>query len=540
VGLQLGRRLFIAGVAIAVAVAVAAPAFVFGVYLPSFVTRDGAVDRSRCARAALAPPAAQGRLVVFIVDGLGYRYARALPALRWLVEEAAMRPLTVSFPSYTTPALLSFTTGLGPRDSGVRLNAPTRSAAAGLDHLGAAARDAGRPIVWFDAGWQPFGEIMQVEPEALWRGRRAAEASAFVTPAAPLRVVYFGDVDAEGHKHGEASPPFARAAAEAARLIARQRAALDPARDRLLVVSDHGHRPDGGHGGVEPAILEATFALWGAEVRRGAELDARPAADVAATIAALAGIATPACNLGRPMLDALDVDDAARARRYAEPYAQGAGLACSLEPGPGCDGVAETSARLAAGEGAALAGAEAWFEGWRRARDARLDADEGWARWLRSGVAALGLVALGLVARRRGVLPPPAAWIIPLVLLAVFAAFLGVRGYRVTFSRMPEQADFVRDALLGGVLSVAAAVAISVRLRAPLAGIAALAGVVGPFVCLVAYAGIGTHTVRPPFAGLVVILSSPALIGASLAGVILLLRERINDARRRGAGGPPG
>jgi hypothetical protein len=238
------------------------------------------------------------------------------------------------------------------------------------------------------------------------------------------------------------------------------------------------------------------------------------------------------------MLDALEADGATRARLYAPAYAQGATLACALAPRDGCDGVAVTAARLGAGDAGALAAAERWFEGWRSARERELAAAAAWRGGLRVGVVGALLLALGVAARRGGFWPPRVAWATPALLFATYAAFLAVRGYRLTFSKMPQQADFVRDATLASICAVAAALAFSYRVRAPASGIATLAGVVAPFACCAAWAGIDHASLRPPFAGLAVILAAPALVAAAVAAVVMLLRERVSGARPRASAAP--
>lgn len=463
---------------LAVALTLATPAFVFGVYLPRFVTADGALDRQLCARSELSPPPPPGHLTVAIVDGLGFDYARALPELAWLREAGAIRPLAVEFPTYTTPALLSFVTGVGPRMSGVRLNAPTGAVTRDLDNLRAAAESVGRPIDFFDGGWAPFGEIMFTDASVLWRGRRALEAAPFVSRSPrSLRFLYMGDVDEAGHEHGEASAAFRAASVRVARRLERLFALLGPD-DRLLVASDHGHLPSGGHGGVEPAIARATFAVLGRDARSGSELDLRPLDDVASTVAVLAGIPTPACNVGRPMLDMFDLAEPTRRALETPALAQRDALVAKIPP-PASDG-----------------------------------------RFFR--LAVLGLVVLGVGARARRHLPSPSAWLAPLALTLGYVGFLAARGYRLTFSKMPQQPDFIRDASIGAAIGIALALVLARRTRG--ADLAALAGSALPLFAMTAWVGFDHHVVPTPYVGLALILWSPTAIAASLVAAIVALR----------------
>ncbi len=470
----------VAIIAAAIMVMVAAPWFVFGVHLPRFVTADGALDRRLCARSVLPVSPPPGHVTVLIVDGLGFAYAMALPELAWLREAAAMRPLDVTYPSFTTPALLSFVTGVGPAESGIRLNAPTTTVTADLDNLRAAAAAMARPIDFFDGGWKPFGEIMFADDEVLWKGRRAMETAAFVSrPERSLRFVYFGDVDEAGHTHGEASPEFRAAAIQASRHLWRFYVRLQP-NDRLLVVSDHGHLASGGHGGVEPEILRATFALLGRDARRGEVLAARPIDDVASTIATLAGVPTPACNRGRPMLDMLHLEPAIQAQLVAPALDQQRRLAAKIAPAP-----AVHPAR-------------------------------------RLGIAVLFTLALAGAIRHRW--PPWSSWLTPLAFAGGYLGYLAIRGYRLTFSKMPPQPVFIADAIVACLIGVCLALGYAYRRNIAQADVAVLLGAAAPMLWMAAWVGVDPHVVPPPYVGLALILWSPALVASALMALVMVAR----------------
>src|SRR5690606_16723871 len=81
----------------ALAVLVGAPCYVFGLYLPRFVTGQASIARAPGKRSALAVPEAPRSLLLVIVDGLGYRFMRELPELAWLRERGTIRPLWTAF-----------------------------------------------------------------------------------------------------------------------------------------------------------------------------------------------------------------------------------------------------------------------------------------------------------------------------------------------------------------------------------------------------------------------------------------------------------
>src|SRR6185369_3515274 len=96
--------------------------------------------------------------------------------------------------------------------------------------------------------------------------------------------------------------------------------------------SDHGHRARGGHGGVEPEVLGAVFVAAGAGLEHGRRLPPARMRDLASTLALLGALPVPRDNLGAPMLDALALPGAERARRLAPVWRQRARADAALDP----------------------------------------------------------------------------------------------------------------------------------------------------------------------------------------------------------------
>jgi hypothetical protein len=548
-----GRGFTLVLLAVALAGALGAPLYVYALFLPRFITADVALADVDLRRSPLPPPAhAGGRTVLIMVDGLGWEYARGLAALDELRGRAATRPVWVEYPSFTAAALVTLATGLPPRDSGVRFNGSVARASRRLDGLIAVAADAGRRTHVLSDGYGPFAEMLLADGAFV----ESAPLAAILAPlrarpwwpetagrwgAGEIVLLYFGEVDEAGHEGGAVSVGHRRAAERAAAVVRRWTEALDLERDWLLVVADHGQLDDRGHGGVEPSIRRAFFAIAGPEARRGVELDERPFLDVAATLATVAGLSTPAGSFGLPMLDLFDWEPERRARALAAPFDQAVRALATLE-GRRDDGRVEASrfepltARLLAGHAGAMAPAEALVDTLRRERERSL---EGAARRASLARLALFLVLLGVlawaVARRfrpaLGDLVPPALF------GGAYALWLGVRGYRATFSKMPPQHEFLRDATLALACAIAVTAAASLlgrnERRAP---VALLAGVLAPYAGLVAWLGFDRASLPPPYAGVVVLLAAPAVTGAAVCAVALeLLRLRAAARRARAA-----
>ncbi len=115
--------------------------------------------------------------------------------------------------------------------------------------------------------------------------------------------------------------------------------------------------------------------------------------DVASTLAVLGGLRPPSSNLGRPMLDALGLDDEQNSFLLAGPFDEAAHFLCRLHPGPRCAEIDPLVARLHKPDPTAWEEAVSLHAELSRDRDRDLDARTGAGRPLRLGVTA-ALIAL--------------------------------------------------------------------------------------------------------------------------------------------------
>ncbi|GIG66875.1 alkaline phosphatase family protein [Phytomonospora endophytica] len=117
--------------------------------------------------------------------------------------------------------------------------------------------------------------------------------------------VYFGQVDIVGHNSGAASQTYlneiARIDGYIGRLVAAVNARPTRAQEswRIIVTTDHGHTPGGGHGGNSPDERTTFVLLTGDGITRAAPKTTR-LVDVAATALAHLGVAAPSTADGRP------------------------------------------------------------------------------------------------------------------------------------------------------------------------------------------------------------------------------------------------
>lgn len=510
---------------------------------PSWNTPHTALEGRGHARSEVRPaPALARRVALVIVDGLSFDHARRMPELAALREEGALRMLTAHEPTFTGPNITAMMTGLAPRESGVRLNGPG-AGTNGLDDVAHAAWDAGVFVRVRSRTYAPFDRLTRPPPQAdVARGRarplfdweleRMRPPSAEPGTATGLDLVYFGDVDDAGHRFGAASDAYAKAAVRAAAFLERVASTLDPQRDLLLVASDHGHLPGGGHGGAEAPVRRAMLLAWGGPVRRGVELEPRPIRDLASTIAIAVGAHAPSSNQGSPMIDLFDLDERAAAEHVLEPFDQATSFLCGGEEASACAHVEHARGELERGYGARdavdLVGEIA------RERDRASDEAEIRALRRRLGgglVVAAALLALSRVGGFARPTPRPAA-ALAVAVGATYGGALAALGYRLTLSAMRPAPDFARDAAIASLLAVGAGVAAASRVRPALSDLLFLA--LAPFFAFVpiaAAAGADPRALPHPLASVLELLGAPLVCACGATSVVLALVREVKLVR---------
>jgi hypothetical protein len=211
-----------------------------------------------------APPGSPGvgpaaRMRVLLIDGLDLPTARQLPALGRLCAAGSDLQIDVGFPTVSLPVQSVLWTGLTQQQSGLwyrvtGLPQPLRHAAP--------ARLPGSVAVTEEQAYiaGSFGF------DRLWPGTGSFEQAAADETAAgsPLVFVHLLRVDKAGHKHGASSAEYRHVAGEADALLDRLLGVAPPSQGvRWLVLSDHGQRARGGHGGGEPDIRMVRACLAG-------------------------------------------------------------------------------------------------------------------------------------------------------------------------------------------------------------------------------------------------------------------------------------
>jgi Type I phosphodiesterase / nucleotide pyrophosphatase len=169
-----------------------------------------------------------------------------------------------------------------------------------------------------------------------------------------LVLIHLDQVDYAGHyEGGPTDPHWDAAATRVDGLIEEIATAMNLRQDTLIVLSDHGHINQGGHGGQDAIILMEPFIMAGNGVEPGIYNDIQMV-DVAPTVAALLGTNIPATNQGHVHYEMFDfsltqVDDIRAALKVqqtqlAQIYQDAIGQPVLIQPSS--DSVAATQAAM--------------------------------------------------------------------------------------------------------------------------------------------------------------------------------------------------
>lgn len=404
--------------------------------LARFEPDSGRATRPRLAR----------RVFVVILDGLRVRESIGLSYLDELRRRGIEATASSHYPSFSRPNYVSIVTGVPPMWSGVRSNQYDDPVA--LDSIMDRARDAGLES-GFVSNYSPglprmFTRQIAEAPASVryvsdfddmhyvaWPGGFVLASQLLIERRYPLVVMHLGEVDQAGHEFGGDSPEYLEAARSVDDQLRLALADVDLARDAVVVVADHGHTDWGGHGGLEPEVLEVPLILAGAGVRPAAAITGARLIDVAPTVATLLGLPPPGHGLGRTLTEALILP-------------------------------AETAAEIGAADAQRVARNELIVAAARNEASARVATTRVWRVPLVLVLFLLGLVLIA-TARRLGALRLD--WRVLAIALPAFPVTyyvaLGLLEQQFSPSAIPELGDIFTLLLRWGLVSTAAHIVVS-------------------------------------------------------------------------------
>ncbi len=250
---------------------------------------------------------------VVLLDGLSSKAAEALPSLSGICGSGQDLRLDVGFPTVSLPVQHALWTGLTQQQSGLQyhiglLKAPPRGAMP--PQVDSIAVAESHPEIVHSFGFRSAAPDIPPDKAPVsetWRATEFAEAAlAAVRSPARLAFIHVLRIDEAGHSHGGASPEYAEAATWSDNFLATLFAAR-PADEQTVwvVLSDHGHRSLGGHGGAEPNIRLVRACVAGGKVQSGQPQKMIHVIDLARVLADVLGAKLHPAAVGRPWQSAL-------------------------------------------------------------------------------------------------------------------------------------------------------------------------------------------------------------------------------------------
>lgn len=235
------------------------------------------------------------KLLLIGLDGLNvsptFDDLSAAPFLADLRARSTYARMRIEGPTISGPSWATLLTGAPHTTHGIVDNLLADHHLAGCPDLLTQAAAEGA-TTYAAAGWGPLvdplgpGPIIRTRAEDQRAGRHRvicrdgetygyrtvdAEVAAFTAyalrqPGPDVSFVYFCDVDDAGHVYGAESQEYRDAIGRVDALVARlvdvveRRAAATDEQWLVAVTTDHGHRPEGGHGGDTEAE-RSSFAI---------------------------------------------------------------------------------------------------------------------------------------------------------------------------------------------------------------------------------------------------------------------------------------
>jgi predicted AlkP superfamily pyrophosphatase or phosphodiesterase len=274
-------------------------------------------------------------VLVIGVDGVRFDLLgpEVTPVIWRFGQDGFLGPVLIdeTTPTWSGPCWATIATGCGVDGHGITGNDLTGHRLADHPDFVTLATRAGLPTLLAVSGWPPlalaedggplFAEAARREfvpvAEASLEAWDAADeavtaraASILAADAPRLSFVYLGAVDVTGHTAG-AGAAYREAARAADQRVGRLLAAVRSRRGcadegwTVVVVTDHGHLDQGGHGGREPEVATAWAAAAGPDIQPGGPVLVTSQTQVAPLVLAALGLRPRAAHRGLDGLQGL-------------------------------------------------------------------------------------------------------------------------------------------------------------------------------------------------------------------------------------------
>ncbi len=261
------------------------------------------------------------KIVIVLIGGLGYDASRALdlPVFDQLRRAGADMAVQSTPPTYSQTSWATLITGAPPETN----DAPPLDLALEnlhsleVDTLFARAHEAQlQTAVLGSTEWRRLIPRNQLD-YTFFADQADSEADNLIIEAAlpiiardevALTLIHFSQVDMAGLMGGVDGEAYRQAARQIDAYLGQISQTLDLSRAVLVVLGDHGHIPDGGHGGDEVEVIWQPLVIVGKDIVPGSYSDIDQT-DIAPTLTAMLGLAVPTASQGRILFELLRLNE---------------------------------------------------------------------------------------------------------------------------------------------------------------------------------------------------------------------------------------
>lgn len=282
--------------------------------------------RSPLQKADLPPPSSvspnSAKVVIVLVSGLGYDSSLALelPMLEQLKQAGATMAVQSFPPTYSQTAWATLVTGAPPETNDAPpVDVPPDSLhLLEIDTIFSRAHSANlRTALLGTATWRRLIPRNNLDDTFFVAQPGAGTDATIMEAALPiiennetgLALIHFSQVDiAAQNLGGTESEAYRQAARQVDAYLGQISQAMDLSRAVLVVLADHGHAPDGGHGGNEVEVIWQPMVMIGQNIIPGNYSDIYQT-DIAPTLSTLLGLAAPSASQGRILFELLRMSE---------------------------------------------------------------------------------------------------------------------------------------------------------------------------------------------------------------------------------------
>lgn len=265
------------------------------------------------------------KVVVVVISGLGYDTSQSLnlPVFNQLSQAGATMAIQSTPPTYAQTAWATLISGASAETNDAPpVDLPVeRLHELEIDTIFSRAHEAGLSTSLLGpAEWRRLLPNDQIDYPFFVDQPSAESDAAIMEAALPVLAnpdmkftwIHLSQVDVAGQISGGESAAYVQAVTQVDSYLGQISQALDLHQAVLVILADHGHTPDGGHGGDEVEVVWQPLAAIGQGIVPGRYSDIHQTS-VAPTLATILGLAPPTASQGRILFEMLRLTERERA-----------------------------------------------------------------------------------------------------------------------------------------------------------------------------------------------------------------------------------